>query len=104
MPHLLGPVLLSAGCHAAGIVNIPRIFEFVMLAQLAIGGGVGARLAQVKFAELMVYLKDAMINTTMILTLYFSAAVLIAYGLGITVLEVWLAFVPGGFMKSRCWR
>ena len=99
MPHLLGPVLLSAGCHAAGIVNIPRIFEFVMLAQLAIGGGVGARLAQVKFAELMIYLKDAMINTTMILTLYFSAAVLIAYGLGITVLEVWLAFVPGGLYE-----
>jgi len=99
MPHLLGPVLLSAGCHALGIVNIPRIFEFVMLAQLAIGGGVGARLAQVKFAELMVYLKDAMINTTMILTLYFSAAVLIAYGLGITVLEVWLAFVPGGLYE-----
>ena len=99
MPHLLGPVLLSAACHAAGLVNIPRIYEFVMLAQLAIGGGVGARLAQVKVAELMVYLKDAAINTTMILTLYFTAAMMIAYALGITVLEVWLAFVPGGLYE-----
>ena len=99
MPHLLGPVLLSAGLHAAGLVSIPRIFEFVMLAQLVIGGGVGARLALVKFSALMVYLKDAVINTTMILTLYFSAAVLIAGYLGITVLEVWLAFVPGGLYE-----
>ena len=99
MPHLLGPVLLSAACHAAGWVDVPRIFEFVMLAQLAIGGGVGARLAQVKFAELMIYLKDAVINTSMILALYFSAAVAIAYFLGLTVIEVWLAFVPGGLYE-----
>jgi membrane AbrB-like protein len=99
MPHLLGPVLLSAGCHAANVVHIPRIFEFVMLAQLAIGGGVGARLAQVNAKELMVYLKDAAINTMMILLLYFSAAVTIAYFLGATLLEVWLAFVPGGLYE-----
>lgn len=99
MPHLLGPALFSSVCHAANVVDIPRIFEFVMLAQLAIGGGVGARLAQVNSKELMVYLKDAAINTMMILLLYFSAAVTSAYFLGATLLEVWLAFVPGGLYE-----
>ena len=99
MPHLLGPLLLSAGCHWAGIIDIPRIFEFVMLAQLTIGGGVGARLAQVKFSALQIYFKDAIINTSMILLLYFSAAVAVALYLGITLLEVWLAFVPGGLYE-----
>ena len=99
MPHLLGPVLFSAGFHASGIADVPRVFEFVMLAQLAIGGGVGARLAQVDFKELMVYLKDALINTTMILSLYFIAAMSVAAFLGKTLIEIWLAFVPGGLYE-----
>ena len=99
MPHLLGPVLLSAGCHATGLVDVPQIFEFLMLAQLVIGCGVGARLAQVEFAELLIYMKDAAINTSIIIALYFGAAVVIAILLGVTILEVWLAFVPGGLYE-----
>jgi len=99
MPHLLGPLFLSAVCHSTGWVDIPRIFEFVLLAQLSIGGAVGARLAQVKFSELMVYFKDSLINTSIILVLYFLAALLVAYLLGTTVTEVWLAFVPGGIYE-----
>lgn len=99
MPHLLGPVLMSVGFHASGIVDVPRVFEFVMLAQLAIGGGVGARLAQVKIKELLVYLKDAVINTIMILGCYFTAAIGVAAFLGTTLIEVWLAFVPGGLYE-----
>ena len=70
-----------------------------MLAQLVIGCGVGARLAQVEFADLLVYLKDAAINTSIIIALYFGAAVVIAILLGVTILEVWLAFVPGGLYE-----
>ena len=99
MPHLLGPVILSAGCHAIGVIDVPRIFEFVMLAQLAIGGGVGARLAQVRFGELMGYLKDAIANTTLILIIYFTAAVMVAYLLNLDLMGVWLAFVPGGLYE-----
>lgn len=99
MPHLLGPLFLSAVFHSTGWVDIPRIFEFVLLAQLSIGGAVGARLAQVKFSELMVYFKDSLINTSIILVLYFLAALLVAYLLGTTVTEVWLAFVPGGIYE-----
>ena len=84
---------------ATGLVDVPQIFEFLMLAQLVIGCGVGARLAQVEFADLLVYLKDAAINTSIIIALYFGAAVVIAILLGVTILEVWLAFVPGGLYE-----
>lgn len=99
LPHLFGPMLLSIVLHAAGLAEVPRVQEFVMLAQLAIGGAVGARLAQVDFVELMSYLKDAVINTIVIVSLYFLAAMVMASVLGVDLLKVWLAFVPGGLYE-----
>lgn len=99
MAHLLGPFILSTIAHATGLIQIPRIFEFVMLAQLAIGGAVGARLSQVRFAELLVYLKDAILNTMMILTLYFLAALVMVQITELDLLSLWLAFVPGGLYE-----
>ena len=99
MAHLFGPVILSTLAHGADLIQIPRIFEFVMLAQLAIGGAVGARLSQVRFAELLVYLRDATANTIMILTLYFLAALLMVQLTGLDLLSLWLAFVPGGLYE-----
>ena len=90
--------------HMAGIIAIPRIFEFVMLAQLAIGGAVGARLAQVRFAELRVYLRDAALTTVMILTLYFTAACLMTFVTGRDLLQIWLALSPAVCMRSLCSR
>ena len=99
MAHLLGPVILSTIAHATGLIQIPRIFEFVMLAQLAIGGAVGARLSQVRFTELLVYLNDAVMNTAMILSLYFLAALVMVQMTGLDLLSLWLAFVPGGLYE-----
>ena len=99
LPHLLGPMGLSTALHMGGWIEIPRINEFVMLAQLAIGGGVGARLAKVPFRELLTYLKDACINTTMILSAYLLAAVTITHVSGVDFLAIWLAFVPGGLYE-----
>ena len=59
----------------------------------------GGRLAQVEFADLLVYLKDAAINTSIIVALFFCAAVVIAILLGNTIIELWLAFVPGGLYE-----
>ena len=37
MPHLLGPLLISSTFHILGLVEIPRISEFVIVAQSVIG-------------------------------------------------------------------
>ena len=99
MPHLLGPMGLSMVFHISGLMFIPRINEFIMLAQLAIGGGVGARLAQVEFRSLLVYLGDGMITSGIILAAYLMVALGIAHFTHASFLSIWLAFVPGGLYE-----
>ena len=99
VPHLLGPMLLSSALHMAGLVEIPRVQELVWLAQLSIGGAVGARLAQVRFMELAEYIKAAVANTVLIVAVYVLAAEVVAYLLGIDPLLLWLAFIPGGLYE-----
>ena len=99
VPHLLGPMLLSSALHVAGLVEIPRVQELVWLAQLAIGGAVGARLAQVRILVLLEAIKAAVANTVVIVAVYVLAAESIAYLLGIDPLLLWLAFVPGGLYE-----
>lgn len=99
MPHLIGPVGISTLFHLMGWAELPRVNEFVILAQLAIGGAVGARLAKVPFRELLGYLRDACATTTLILTAYILATVAVAKATGVSFLTAWLAFVPGGLYE-----
>jgi membrane AbrB-like protein len=99
MAHLLGPMGLSALLHVMGVIDLPRIQEFVLLAQLAIGGGVGAQLARVPLREVFVYLRDASLNTMVILLAYLACAVAFTVFGGMDFLTIWLAFVPGGLYE-----
>jgi membrane AbrB-like protein len=99
MPHFLGPLVLSAVLHVSGILAIPRIQEFVLLAQVVIGGAVGARLAQVRVGELLVYLLDALINSLLVIGIYAATAFALSAILGMSALNVLLAFIPGGFYE-----
>ena len=99
MPHLLGPLIFSTICHLMGWIDLPRVNEFVILAQLTIGGGIGARLSKVPFKELFSYFKDAVANTALILSAYLSSALLISELTATSFLSVWLAFVPGGLYE-----
>ena len=99
LPYLLGPMCLSIFFHLMGWANLPRVNEFVILAQLAIGGAIGARLAQVPFRKVLGYLKDGFVNALLIMGLYLVATLLMARLDGFSFLEVWLAFVPGGLYE-----
>ena len=99
MPHLLGPMGLSTAFHLLGWADLPRVNEFVILAQLAIGGAVGAQLAKVPFRELLDYLRDACANTAIILSAYLLATLVIVKVTGVSFLAAWLAFVPGGLYE-----
>ncbi len=99
VPYLTGPLFLSITLHLAGLVHIPRINEFVFLAQVTIGGAVGARLAQVDLAELAVYLKDALVVVLLLLSVFVAAAGLVAALVGLPFFDVMLSFVPGGLYE-----
>ena len=53
MPHLLGPMLVSMVLNMLGWVETIRLNEFVLLAQITIGGQIGARLSRVPFREVV---------------------------------------------------
>ena len=99
VPHLMGPLFLSMGLHLGDIVDLPRINEFVFLAQVTIGGTIGARLGQVDFVELAGYLRDALVNITMMLVIFVASAYLFAGLIGLAFFDVMLGFVPGGLYE-----
>ena len=99
MPHLIGPLLISSALHIMGWVDVPRISEFVILAQITIGGSVGARLARVPFVELAVYLRDAFVNAIIVLCSYGITAYVISALTGVDFIKMLLAFVPGGLYE-----
>ncbi|MGB1866867.1 MAG: AbrB family transcriptional regulator, partial [Candidatus Puniceispirillaceae bacterium] len=99
MPHLVGPLLISSSLHILGIIDIPRISEFVILAQLTIGGAVGTRLAKVPFLELAGYLRDAIISAAIVLSTYGLTAIALASWTSIDYMKLLLAFIPGGLYE-----
>ncbi len=99
MPHLVGPILISSALHIAGLIEVPRISEFVILAQLTIGGSVGARLAKVPFVELAPYIRDAVTNSILVLMTYGLLALAISRITDINFIQLLLAFVPGGLYE-----
>lgn len=97
--HLIGPLFVSMTLHITGTVEMPRINELVLLAQVTIGGTVGARLGQVEFRVLAGYLRDALVNVVLVLIVFVAAAYFFASVLDYAFFDVMLAFVPGGLYE-----
>ena len=99
MPHLLGPLAVSSILHITGMIALPRINEFLILAQMTIGGIIGVRLASVNFHEIAKYLKDAVFSTLLVVSAFALMATLTAFLLDVQFLRMLLAFIPGGFYE-----
>lgn len=99
MPYLLGPLIVSSTLHISGVVEIPRVSEFIVLAQLTIGGMIGARLASVEIFEIIRYIKDAIFSAFFVILVYVIAALIIGWVVEAEFLPMFLAFVPGGFYE-----
>ena len=99
MPHLLGPLAVSSILHITGLIALPRINEFLILAQMTIGGIIGLRLASVNFNEIAKYLKDAILSALLVVSAFALMAILTALILDVQFLQMLLAFIPGGFYE-----
>lgn len=97
--HLLGPLIVSSVAHLFGWVEIPRVQEFIILAQVTIGGGVGSRLAQIETREIISYLGDALVNTLILVVIYCGVALLVGRYMAIEPMKMILAFIPGGIYE-----
>ena len=99
MPHLLGPMLISLSLNAFGIVETVRLNEFILLAQITIGGQIGARLSRVPFREVVSYLIDGLCVAVVTLSIYAGFAALVAVGFDMRYLDAYIGFVPGGLYE-----
>ena len=95
MPYLLGPLMISASLHLFGLLAIPRISEFIILAQITVGSILGIKLASIRISEITKYLQDAVTSIILILSTYLVVGLLTAYFANTNFLEMFLAFAPG---------
>ncbi|MEK9752364.1 MAG: AbrB family transcriptional regulator [Rhodospirillaceae bacterium] len=97
--QILGPMVLSACVHIAGLTTAKPPVELLNLAQLVIGTGLGARFAGVSIVRLFGVMSAAVGSTVFIVGL----ATLCAFGLsratGLPFEAIWLAFAPGGLAE-----
>ena len=99
MPHLLGPLIFSMALHVVDVIHIPRLGEFVLIAQLFIAGSIGGRLARVPLREVGMGLIDGIVTTILLIGAYILIAYLCHLILGIDLMEMILAFIPGGLYE-----
>ena len=99
MPHLLGPMVVSLLLNALGVVETVRLNEFILLAQITIGGQIGARLSRVPFREVASYLVDGLCVSVVTLGVYAGFAALVAMTFGMRYLDAYIGFVPGGLYE-----
>ena len=99
IPYMMGPLLLSMVLHISGLVSIPRVSEFVFLAQITIGGAIGARLGKFQFKVLAGHLKNALVNVLLVMAVFLAAAYLVAAVTDVGLADVMLGFVPGGLYE-----
>lgn len=99
MPHLLGPLILSSILHVLDVVHIPRLGEFVLIAQVFIAGSIGARLSRVPLRDVGLGLLDGFVTAVLLIGAYVLVAFLVSTFLGIDILEMILAFIPGGLYE-----
>ncbi len=99
MPHLLGPLLLSVLAHLSGVVAVPRIGEFVLFAQVMVGGAVGGHLAQAPVSRIPEFLRDGLVNAIIIISVYTGCAYAFSRFSDEPFVNLFLSFIPGGLYE-----
>lgn len=97
--HFFGPLLVSVIAHGAGWTTFPVPGWLLVLAQVVLGAGLGVRFAGMPRAKLGIALRMTLYSAAAI----YALAALAAWGLGrasgISPLEIFLAYAPGGIVE-----
>ena len=94
--YLLGPMLVSAAFHAAGLTDFTLPSAVIAAAQIVIGSNIGCRFAGVAPATILRVFAISVGATTLLLTLAFGFAFGVAKLSGIDAASLALAYSPGG--------
>ena len=95
-PQLVGPMVVSAIVHFAGVTDAPPPSLLVNAAQVVIGTVVGCRFAGAKLQEVAHDLWLSLLSSVGMLAAALATAFAVAAALGVGVDRIFLAFSPGG--------
>lgn len=97
---LVGPMIVSAGIHLAGLTSHAPPKELVAIAQVVIGSAIGCRFAGTKLSLVRRTVGVTFVSTAILLSVTVAFSVLLhALSSGIPTLDVVLAFSPGGLAE-----
>jgi membrane AbrB-like protein len=96
---LVGPMVLSAFLHGAGITHSRPPFWLVALAQIVVGSMVGARFDGVRAREVVSAVLLAAVATALLLLVAVAFGWLVNWSLDIPFAATLLAFAPGGLAE-----
>lgn len=97
--HILGPTLASAVMHLTGFVDIPPPRELVIVSQLILGTIVGCRFIGMPPVQIVRSLLLGVGATVAMLLITLSFAILLHNLVGQSIVEVLLAYSPGGLAE-----
>ena len=96
---LIGPMVLSAGLHLAGLTDAKPPFVLVAAAQVIVGSAVGGRFAGIRPRDIGRSALVALGLTALLLGTTVGFAVVISQMTGIGVRDLILAYSPGGLAE-----
>ncbi|PIW29734.1 MAG: ammonia monooxygenase [Rhodospirillales bacterium CG15_BIG_FIL_POST_REV_8_21_14_020_66_15] len=97
--QLLGPTLVSAVVHMAGLTEARPPQEIVALAQVVIGAAIGCRFLGISLRQVFGTMAQAAAITAFMLGAALGGAWIVSQFTGLPVKTLWLAFAPGGLAE-----
>jgi len=98
-PALIGPMFVSAGVHLAGISTSPPPVELIAVAQLIVGGAIGARFLGLTASDIRRIVSFAAVSGLIMVAVSAVTSLLVYDMLGKSAPAILLALVPGGLAE-----
>jgi membrane AbrB-like protein len=96
---IVGPMLVSAGVHIAGLTSSAPPWEIVAIAQVVVGSSVGARFSGVPLERVLKTIAASVGATAVMLATTVFFALVLSHVTDLAMAPIVLAFSPGGLAE-----
>jgi len=98
-PFLVGPMVVSAIAHGAGLTDFKAPGELIIFAQIVMGSSVGCRFLGIRPVEILRVLGYSLACNGAVLAITLAFAILVGSLSGMGTMPLFLAYSPGGLTE-----